>query len=64
MSDAILVREWNPTAFHRRVLEFESKGYVARLVTYEITPETNPETGEIVHLYIVEMFLPDKQPET
>ena len=59
MSEAILVREWNPTTFHQRVLELEAQGYVTRLETYDITPEMNPETGEIIHLYVIEMFLPD-----
>jgi hypothetical protein len=59
MSDPILVREWSPSAFHRRVLEFETKGYVARRETYSITPEMNPETGEVIHLYAIEMFPPD-----
>ncbi len=59
MSSVILVREWNPDVFHRRVLELEAKGYVARRETYNITPEMNPETGEIVHLYTIEMLQPD-----
>lgn len=59
MNDAILVREWNPSAFHERVLELDKRGYVARRETYSITPEMNPETGEIIHLYMIEMFLPD-----
>jgi len=56
MSQALLVREWNAEAFHRRVLQLESEGYVARRETYRITPEMNPETGEIIHLYTIEMF--------
>jgi hypothetical protein len=59
MSDPILVREWNVVAFHQRVLELEAKGYVAKRKTYSITPEMNPETGEIIHLRVIEMFLPD-----
>lgn len=59
MSEAIFVREWNPIAFHQRVLELEAQGYVTRLETYEITPEMDPGTGEIIHLYVIEMFLPD-----
>jgi hypothetical protein len=57
MSDAILVRDWNVDDFHRHVLELETRGYVARRETYRITPETNPETGEVIHLYVIEMFL-------
>ncbi len=60
MSEAILVREWTALGFHRRVLELETMGYVARRETYRITPEMNPETGEIIHLYAIEMFLPDR----
>jgi hypothetical protein len=56
MSQALLVREWNAEAFHRRVLQLESEGYVARRETYCITPEVNPETGEIIHLYTIEML--------
>jgi hypothetical protein len=59
MSDAILVREWNCNTFHKRVLELETKGYIARRETYRITAETNPETGEIIHLYTIEVFVPD-----
>jgi hypothetical protein len=56
MSEAIIVREWGAEAFHRQVLEFEEKGYVARRETYSITPEVNPETGEIIHLHTIEMY--------
>ena len=59
MNDPILVREWNPDVFHRRLLELEARGYVARLESYAITAEANPSTGEIVHLYAIEMFPPD-----
>ncbi len=58
MADPILVREWDSDLFHRRVLELELKGYVARRETYTITPEMNPETGAIVHLYSIEMSPP------
>jgi hypothetical protein len=57
MSDAILVRDWNVAGFHRQVLKLETQGYVARRETYRITAETNPETGEVIHLYVIEMFL-------
>ena len=56
MSEPLFVREWGADAFHQRVLELETKGYVARLETYKITAETNPETGEIVHLHTIEML--------
>lgn len=58
MSGAIVVREWNANDFHRRVLEFEKQGYIARLETYRVTAETNPETGEVIHLYVIEMLAP------
>ncbi len=55
MSEVVIVRAWDSESFHRRVLELEAKGYSARLDTYRITPETNPETGEILHLHTMEM---------
>jgi DNA-binding IclR family transcriptional regulator len=58
MSDVILVREWDADSFHRRVLELEANGYVARRETYRITPEMSPETGEIVHLHAIELVRP------
>ena len=51
----LLIREWNAEEFHRRVLELESNGYVARRDTYRITAEMNPDTGEVIHLYTIEM---------
>jgi hypothetical protein len=56
MSDAVLVREWGAEAFHHRVLDFETRGYIARRETYRVTAEMNPETGEIIHLHTIEMF--------
>ena len=61
MSEAILVREWGAEAFHHRVLEFETRGYIARLETYRITAEMNPETGAIIHLHTIEMFTRDAE---
>ena len=58
MSDPIIVREWNAQDFHRRVLEYEKQGYIARRDTYRVTAETNPETGEVIHLYVIEMLAP------
>lgn len=60
MSEAIIVREWNADEFHRRILEYEKQGYIARRDTYRITPEVNPETGEIIHLLVIEMLAPDR----
>jgi len=55
MDDVIVVREWDADSFHRRVLELESQGYTTRRDTYRITPEMDPETGNIVHLHTIEM---------
>ena len=54
--NAIVVSEWDADAFHRRVLDLELQGYVVRRETYRVTPETNPETGRIVHLHTVELY--------
>ena len=54
--DPILVSEWDSETFHRRVLELEAMGYLARPESYKIIPEMNPETGEITHLHTIEMF--------
>ena len=59
MSDPILVRDWDVDAFHRRLLELEVKGYVTRRETYKIVADTNPDTGEVMHLHTIEMFPPD-----
>jgi len=59
ITDPILVREWDSDTFHRRVIELEARGYVARQETYHILPEMNPETGEIIHLHTIEMREPD-----
>jgi len=55
MNDPILVREWDPDMFHRRVLELEAQGYAARRETYRIIPEMDPQTGKIIHLYSIEL---------
>jgi hypothetical protein len=54
--NAIVVNEWDADTFHRRVLELELQGYVVRRETYRVTPEMNPETGQIVHLRTVELY--------
>jgi len=61
MSEGILIREWDSDAFHKRVLELESDGYVARSESYKIIPEMDPETGLIVHLHSIEMIEPVKE---
>jgi hypothetical protein len=55
MSDVLIVSNWDSEEFHRQILELESQGYVARQETYRITPEMNPESGRITHLYSIEM---------
>jgi hypothetical protein len=50
-----IVRDWDGDAFHRRVLQLEAAGYIARRETYTITPEMNPSTGEVTHLHSIEM---------
>src|SRR5262249_6891177 len=56
--NAVVVSEWDADAFHRRVSDLELQGYVVRRETYRVTPETNPETGRIVHLHTVELYGP------
>lgn len=58
MKDVVIVREWDADAFHRRVLELEDQGYVSRLDTYDVTPEMNPDTGEVIHLHTIELRKP------
>ena len=55
MNDVIEVREWDPEAFHRCVLELEKKGYVWQRETYRVRAEMDPETGKVIHLYTIEM---------
>lgn len=61
MAKAIVICEWDADTFHRRVLEQGLKGYAVRRESYRVTPETNPETGLIVHLHTVEMYLVDAE---
>jgi hypothetical protein len=61
MIDPVLVREWSASEFHHRVLELEAQGYTARRETYRITPETNPETGAVCHLHVMELLPPESQ---
>ncbi|HJZ66808.1 MAG TPA: hypothetical protein VKF81_01590 [Blastocatellia bacterium] len=56
MDNAIIVREWDSETFHRRVKELEALDYTVRPDTYRVIPEMNPETGEITHLYGIEMY--------
>ncbi|HLG15038.1 MAG TPA: hypothetical protein VJH03_11130 [Blastocatellia bacterium] len=59
MNDVVIVREWDIDEFHRRVLELEATGYVARRETYRVTPEMDPDTGGITHLHTMELRQPD-----
>jgi hypothetical protein len=59
MREAFIMRAWNADEFHRRVLEYEQRGYIPRRDTYRVIPEVNPETGEITHLHTIELVLPD-----
>jgi len=53
--EPILVQEWDSDRFHHRVLELEGMGYTARLETYRITPEVEPDTGRVIHLHSIEL---------
>ena len=59
MSNVIVIREWDSDLFHRRVPEKEAEGDVAQRETYLVTPEMNPETGEIIHLRTIELCKPE-----
>lgn len=59
MSKVLLVREWDPDLFHRRVAELEAQGYQAQRDTYRILAEVHPETGVITHLHSIEMRKPE-----
>ncbi|HEY6400968.1 MAG TPA: hypothetical protein VI479_06140 [Blastocatellia bacterium] len=61
LSNAIVISEWDADTFHRRALELGLQGYAVRIESYRVTPEMNPETGEIVHLHTVEMYLVDAE---
>jgi hypothetical protein len=58
MENVIVVCEWGAETFHQRVLELERQGYVIQRETYRVTPEMNPETGEIIHLHAIELYRP------
>jgi hypothetical protein len=54
-TDVKIVRDWDADAFHRRVLQLEAAGYTPRRETYTVTPEMDPDTGEISHLHTIEL---------
>jgi hypothetical protein len=56
MEKAVLINEWDNDKFHERVMKLEAEGFTARLDTYRIIPEMDPDTGKIIHLYIIEMY--------
>jgi ribulose-5-phosphate 4-epimerase/fuculose-1-phosphate aldolase len=55
-TDLIVVREFDPERFHKKVIELEAEGYVANRETYLVTPEMDPEDGKIIHLHSIEMI--------
>lgn len=59
MSEVVQVREWGVDAFHKKVLQLESEGYVSRLESYRIVPDVNPDTGIVLHLHTMEMYRPE-----
>jgi hypothetical protein len=61
MAEPVFVREWSASVFHHRVLELEAQGYTARRETYRITPETDPENGDVSHLHVMELLPPESQ---
>ena len=58
--EAVLVREWDSDAFHKRVAELEAQGWVFREESYRITAEIDPENGAIQHLHTIEMSRGDQ----
>ena len=59
MAEVLQVREWDSDAFHKKVLQLESEGYVSRLESYRIIPDMNPDTGIVVHVHTMEMYRPE-----
>ncbi len=55
MTTTMTIREWDADLFHRRVLEMTEQGYAVIRESYQITPEMNPETGEIIHLHQIDL---------
>jgi hypothetical protein len=54
-----LVRSWDVDDFHRQVAELERQGWQARRESYRVTPEMNPETGQVSHLHTIELVRED-----
>jgi len=59
MAKMILIREWDSDKFHDSVMKLEAEGFVTKLETYQIEPESDPDTGKIIHLYTIEMHKQD-----
>lgn len=59
MSEVMQVREWGVDAFHKKVLQLESEGFVSRLESYRIVADMNPDTGIVTHLHTMEMYKPE-----
>ncbi len=59
MSEVMQVREWGVDAFHKKVLQLESEGFVSRLESYRIVPDMNPDTGIIIPVHTMEMYKPE-----
>jgi len=59
MSEVVQVREWGVDAFHKKVLQLESEGFVSRLESYRILADMNPDTGIVTHLHTMEMHKPE-----
>ncbi len=59
MSEVMQVREWGVDAFHKKVLQLESEGFVSRLESYRIVADVNPDTGIVTHLHTMEMYKPE-----
>ncbi len=60
MKRMVLIEEWDADTFHQKVRELEEQGYAAHRETYNITPETDPNTGKIIHLHTIEMHLQER----
>ena len=60
MTENVVVSEWDAELFHKRVLELEKQGFIARRESYKITAEMNPENGIITHLHSMELYRQDQ----
>jgi hypothetical protein len=58
MTETTVVSEWDAERFHQKVVELEGQGYIARLESYRIAAEMNPETGIVSHVHSIELSRP------